>query len=308
MAEPSTQPDLSYCALASENAQEPLLGSAASGVEHWFLLEYPEMWEPKAPKVSTLAPAVQNHLRALTKARPNVRWQFIRRPRRDTTWGLRLMLAYAVAGETCLYELELTRYEDLLELDLAAWFDHQTPPEEAELVEEPLYLVCNHGRRDRCCAKFGMPIYHALDAAVGERVWQTTHLGGHRFAPTLAVMPSGYCYGRVTLADVAPLVAACDAGRLPSIECLRGRCAYNAAAQVADGTLRKQLDLWHHDDLMLRDQRVLDDTTQRVTFAVGATTHHIDVRQHHSTTSRLASCDKTEATPFSYFAPVDPTT
>jgi len=216
------------------------------------------------------------------------------------------MLAYAVAGQSHLLELELTSYDDLLDLDLAAWFDNQKEPEDAEQVDEPFYLVCNHGRRDRCCAKFGMPIYHALDAAVGERVWQTTHLGGHRFAPTLVVMPSGHCYGRVTLADIASLVEATEAGRLPSIDRLRGRCTYPTAVQVAEGRLRQQLGRWGFDDLIWMGHTALDDATQRVSFLVDDTTHHMDVRQHHSTATRLASCDKSEATTFSYFTPIHP--
>lgn len=58
-------------------------------------------------------------------------------------------------------------------------------------------LVCTHGTRDRCCATFGYPVYSRLrrafleDAAGASRVWRVSHLGGHRFAPTLLDLPSG---------------------------------------------------------------------------------------------------------------------
>ena len=50
-------------------------------------------------------------------------------------------------------------------------------------------LVCTHGARDACCGKFGYGFYVEMRglAAVrgdGVRVWRTSHLGGHRFAPT----------------------------------------------------------------------------------------------------------------------------
>jgi hypothetical protein len=58
-------------------------------------------------------------------------------------------------------------------------------------------LVCTHGTRDRCCATFGYPVYSRLrrafrqDAAGASRAWRVSHIGGHRFAPTLLDLPSG---------------------------------------------------------------------------------------------------------------------
>ncbi len=51
-------------------------------------------------------------------------------------------------------------------------------------------LVCGHGARDRCCGSLGTAL-HADAAAAGRRVHRTSHLGGHRFAPTALVLPDG---------------------------------------------------------------------------------------------------------------------
>jgi hypothetical protein len=54
-------------------------------------------------------------------------------------------------------------------------------------------LICGHGRRDRCCGALGTSL--ALELAAGEiggdstRLWRTSHTGGHRFAPTMIVLP-----------------------------------------------------------------------------------------------------------------------
>jgi len=54
-------------------------------------------------------------------------------------------------------------------------------------------LICGHGRRDRCCGALGTSL--ALELAGGEiggdtiRLWRTSHTGGHRFAPTMIVLP-----------------------------------------------------------------------------------------------------------------------
>jgi hypothetical protein len=62
-------------------------------------------------------------------------------------------------------------------------------------------LVCTHGSRDVCCGKFGYPVYDLLrrrHAARGElRVWRTTHMGGHRFAPTMIDYPEGRLWGHL---------------------------------------------------------------------------------------------------------------
>lgn len=64
-------------------------------------------------------------------------------------------------------------------------------------------LVCTHGARDVCCGKFGYPIYKTLReeyarASEGKlRVWRTSHLGGHRFAPTLIDFPEGRYWGHL---------------------------------------------------------------------------------------------------------------
>jgi hypothetical protein len=64
-------------------------------------------------------------------------------------------------------------------------------------------LVCTHGANDAACGKFGYPVYNLLRAkyAAGSegrlRVWRTSHIGGHRFAPTLLDFPEGRYWGHL---------------------------------------------------------------------------------------------------------------
>ena len=62
-------------------------------------------------------------------------------------------------------------------------------------------MVCTHGSRDACCGKFGFPFYYTLrqEYAAPEtlRVWRSSHVGGHRFAPTLMDLPEGRYWGRL---------------------------------------------------------------------------------------------------------------
>src|SRR4029079_19427815 len=51
--------------------------------------------------------------------------------------------------------------------------------------QSPLYWVCSHGRHDPCCGNRGRPVVASLAARRPECVWQASHLGGWRVAPTV---------------------------------------------------------------------------------------------------------------------------
>jgi len=72
-------------------------------------------------------------------------------------------------------------------------------------------LVCTQGARDVCCGKFGYSVYHFLRsrhaAPGGLRVWRTSHMGGHRFAPTLLELPEGRYWGHLELGAAGDLIA-----------------------------------------------------------------------------------------------------
>ncbi|MBD2091495.1 sucrase ferredoxin [Microcoleus sp. FACHB-1515] len=61
-------------------------------------------------------------------------------------------------------------------------------------------LICTHGSRDRCCSRFGNPLYRQAvkivnDRSLDVRIWQASHIGGHRMAPTAITFPDVRYYG-----------------------------------------------------------------------------------------------------------------
>ena len=70
-------------------------------------------------------------------------------------------------------------------------------------------LVCTHGSRDACCGRRGAGLAVELAASgllAGEKLWRTSHLGGHRFAPTFLVLPQGTVWGFADLDLVTRVV------------------------------------------------------------------------------------------------------
>jgi hypothetical protein len=99
-------------------------------------------------------------------------------------------------------------------------------------------LVCTHGRRDRCCALDGRALATAVRSIGEPDVWECSHLGGHRFAPTALVLPTGYLYGRIDIAGAVAAGKAAGLGEMEVGQC-RGRSAWSPAGQVAELAVRE---------------------------------------------------------------------
>lgn len=110
------------------------------------------------------------------------------------------------------------------------------------------YLVCTNGARDQCCAIRGAAVVKALAAARPGAVYESSHLGGHRFAANLLVLPDGLCFGRLDVRSAVALVDELDAGRLP-LEHFRGRTSLTEERQAAEVLVRRELGLERLDDV-----------------------------------------------------------
>jgi hypothetical protein len=123
---------------------------------------------------------------------------------------------------------------------------------EPQSSDQRKYLVCTNGARDPCCAIRGAAVARALAEARPGCAYESSHLGGHRFAANLLVLPLGLCFGRLDVRTALALVDELDAGRLP-LEHFRGRSSFTAEQQAAEILVRRELDLSGLDDLQLED-------------------------------------------------------
>jgi hypothetical protein len=240
---------------------EPLAGTASAETERWIVLEDNGPWGPKVPAKTSLPDDVKRWLERLG-AEPRTRVQLIRRPggARDGRRKLFLARTPADPGARRLVEIECTLAE-LPGLDPDAHLD--AAPATSELAA--LWLVCTHGARDRCCAKWGVGLWEALRKLEGERVWQCSHLGGHRFAPTALALPSGLLWGRLALDEVELLCRELGEGRLGALPKLRGRSIHDPITQAAECLLRIRDGVSEDAALQLREV-VPEDGGQRVRF------------------------------------------
>ncbi len=223
------------CSVTSRETDEQLFGTAATATT-WLMLEYDGRWERKAYEQSDLPDAVIAWLARQEAALPDARVQLIRQNPRLAPDGIAFFVALARETDPLLVEFSLDEYEDLLTLDLSA-IGTDDDPYVAQRRDEPLFLVCTHGKRDLCCALRGLPVYVEATELAGASVWQTSHVGGHRFAANLLSFPYGIVYGRVEPLHVAEIVEATRRGEVMP-EMMRGRACYNEHVQAAEHFLR----------------------------------------------------------------------
>jgi hypothetical protein len=235
---------VSTCSTVSRDLDEPIAGTAATA-KTWLLLEQPGPWGAKALTSSHLDPALGRALEAAAKG-TGVRIALIRRPGRHADCGTsaerRVYAAHTMPGNVWLRTATTADPRQLLDIDFAALGrgDHRTF--DAALrggphTGDPLALVCTNGKRDRCCALLGRPLAAELAASGAEGVWEVTHLGGHRFSPTLLVLPYGYAYGRAEAHAVKEVLHAAQEGRIV-VEGCRGNSAWERPGQAAELAVR----------------------------------------------------------------------
>lgn len=138
---------------------------------------------------------------------------------------------------------------------------------------DSLLLVCTHSKRDRCCAEIGRPIFKSLAARWPERTWEVSHVGGHRFAGNLVVLPEGWFYGNLDAGIAEAAVEAIDEGRL-LLEHLRGRAGRSAQAQYAEIVLRQHLG---HD--LVGGVELMAEETGRTTLSVQEAVHLVETEK-----------------------------
>ncbi|MYS88002.1 sucrase ferredoxin [Streptomyces sp. SID5474] len=291
------------------------MAGTASTARGWLLVEHPGPWAAKALTGSRgLDDGVGAELDERA-GRAGFRAALIRRPdeasrrpdeagpgseRSDRAAdGLRTaFLAWTEPGGTWLRRLRVRTAADLLTLDLAA-LAGPAEPSVGESAAEPLLLICTNGKRDRCCAVAGRPLAAALAVSFPEATWEVSHLGGHRFAPTAAVLPQGYQYGRLDPTSARAVLAAARRGEMSPDRC-RGRATYSRAGQAAELAVRADCGERRADALSVYDERAEDEGgwTVRVDHIDGRT-WTVAVDAHKEAPARPESCGKDEGLPTS---------
>lgn len=248
----------------SHTGQLPCLATATGKARGWLLLEHPGPWpESVGDLTGPLAP----HIAAAQRG--GVRPQLIRRPgKRRATPPFQVYAAWSYGPDVWVEGRELTHPDELGELDLAA-LGRGERPRFGVPVKDPLLLVCTHGRHNACCARTGVPLARALSGRFGAAVWETSHVGGDRFAANLVCLPYGLYYGNLGEAEAIAAVEAYQNGEV-TLDRLRGRAGLPEPAQAAEHHVRAETGLLGLDAVAVESVTGVDPSYEVIVKAAGA--------------------------------------
>jgi hypothetical protein len=265
------------CAVLTRASDEPVAGTAPVA-PRWVCLEHRGRWPNDV--AAHPDPAIADFARRAAAA--GMRLLLIRRHGRQPERAqAQLFLTDTRPGSTRTTGLIVRGPTELADVPLPA----PDQPLPGTPVTEPLLLVCTHGRRDRCCALDGRALTAALHQAGEPHVWECSHLGGHRFAPTALVLPTGYLYGRLDLASALAARKAAGVGEV-AIDCCRGRTTWSPAGQVAELAVRAATGMRDADALVVHPD---DGDTVLVTGRAGGR-WLVEVERVEIGACRPASC------------------
>jgi hypothetical protein len=156
--------------------------ATAPPARRWLLIEQPGPWGRNALLESRFDRRVASRLAARAREL-DMRVQLIRRPGdRLSDSGMRWAVADTGPGTETVWWSTRTSDAELLQLP---WDGSVGTPSQL-----PTYLICTHGAHDVCCALRGRPLARSLTTAGAPAdVWETSHLGGDRFAANVVVLP-----------------------------------------------------------------------------------------------------------------------
>ncbi len=238
-------PEQQLCSLYSQANGEDPIGSATP-FAYCLIVEVPTPWNrdvwqtsPFTRQIKQIAGVMPDRtpIRLLAmqpepdRSRPGeTRVFFYRRP--EAADGPPLFAAYHKQE----YAVPTPDLPDLLQALVSGATPAGISPD--AVADRDLFL-CTHNARDVCCGQFGrdlLPLLRRQCEAQGTpatQVWQVSHLGGHRLAPTLMDMPTGQAFGHLKPELVEPLLT--RSGALDDLlACYRGWSGMTKYAQIAE--------------------------------------------------------------------------
>jgi hypothetical protein len=278
-----------FCSQHSLALREPLFATAPR-IEAWILLEYPYPFSAKTFEESSLSEDLKAHLSAALDSIPHSRLLMIKQKINLNHSGFDLILVKSSAQDQRITRYRMDTYDDLFSIDIESSLTSSATIHPGEETS-PLFLVCTNGKRDRCCARYGLPVFIELQKFGSGDVWQSSHVGGHRFAANVINLPYGIYYGRLTAPEVQSFVELAKEGEIV-LPYYRGRTCYTEEQQAADYFLRKHSGNTLIEDLQLVDTTEIETNRWLIRFkSLSGENYRLKIRREISNFNIIESCN-----------------
>ncbi|MBH8554101.1 sucrase ferredoxin [Nostocaceae cyanobacterium CENA357] len=191
-----------FCSDYARQVGEDVIGSA-NNYQTYVLIECPPPWMPEAFNSKWIPKNLQTLVKEVNRTKLPIRFLLIANDLSHKSNHTTLLIYQKQIGLSYGYykhEFKLPNIEQASEV-VRQYLQGKLSEYEIETNITRDILVCTHGSHDQCCARYGNPFYFYAKATISDlhldniRVWQSSHFGGHRFAPTAIDLPEGRYYG-----------------------------------------------------------------------------------------------------------------
>ncbi|MEH2215459.1 sucrase ferredoxin [Nostoc sp.] len=230
----------SFCALESLDVGEDPIANAYN-FDFFVMIECPTPWTNEAFNSKLVPENLRNIVKEFAESEITVEFLLIsnkelKQP--DATRVLIYQKPTGLAQGYSKYELLLSDIAEVAPIIKKCLFEKNLDNYISEPHTRDIF-ICTHGSRDKCCAKFGNPFYRQAKNIVkglgmnNVRIWQSSHFGGHRFAPTAIDFPEARYYARLDSESFSSILT--RTGNLEFIKHIyRGWAILPEAAQVLE--------------------------------------------------------------------------
>jgi len=224
--------DSNYCSVLTRKSAEPLAGTAPFA-RHFVFITWPKKyWQYEALEAKGGFP---QGLKKWMKEQSEINGKISIRLVSRAGLSQDKVEIYIYPEKYCYSNVLPSQIPSVLE---SYFQDEITADFSPAAIEGEQIFICTHGRHDKCCAKFGQELAHKMRYHVSRQktaieVWDSSHLGGHRFAPTMLDFPTGRAYGHLSPDEVPNYLASRKATQVYGAA-YRGSVFLSGLEQVAE--------------------------------------------------------------------------
>ncbi len=204
---------LNICSKYSRSQRKNGVIGTAGSRNKMLLLEYPKPWGRIPLQTKSLPPEIKNGLITLQKKYPGLTIHFIASENSPSSPGHHHVMVIEkkqtpkISFKVGHYQVPRHSLETFLQGGLLGETSHIIG-ESFRFSQKtgPMFFICTHEARDFCCGRFGGELYEKVKEVSSKgdhspHVWQCSHIGGHRLAPTFFSLETMGCWGDVTSED-----------------------------------------------------------------------------------------------------------
>ena len=252
--------DINYCSILSKEAEEPLAGTAPFA-RHFIFITWPKkFWQYEALDSKGGFPeGLKNWMKINSEINGKISIRLVSTP------GLSYdkVQIFIYPGKYQYTNILPNEINAVLESYFQNGVSEAFSP--TKIIDDQIF-VCTHGRHDKCCAKFGKELvdelrYHILNKKMPIQIWDSSHLGGHRFAATCIDFPAGHAYGRISRGEVPNFLAKRKTNQIYGAA-YRGSVFLSGIEQVAEAHAKRFAFLknWDCNHKIMKLERLSEKT------------------------------------------------